>query len=456
MSTDTMSPVEEMKAHLKSARDISEAAEKAGRDFTDDERAQVNELVKKAQDAKTRAKQAKGDDAVRAAITELGDGVEVNEKAAGPRMTPSGLMVPGQGGKSLGDLYVDSDEYQELLRSAPGGTFQKNHRINTRPTGFKTLTPSRRGQKGLVTGASDTSAGSFIRGDDLGLRVGLEPFQRPLKLRDLVTNGQTQSDSIEYVRVTSITNNAAPVAEATSSAAPTAPGSAGALVNNAGGGYKPESSLATARVTTPVRTIAHWIPVTKRALSDAAQMTTLIDSFLEYGLEEELEDQMIAGDGTGENLDGLSHVSGVQTQAWDTNELVTTRKARTKVRVTGRSQPNGYVINPADLETIELLRDDSGAEPGTGPFFFGGPAAAGGAPTLWGLPVVESEAVPAGTAYCGDFRKAILWDREQSSITTTDSHLDFFVRNLVAILAEMRAAFGVIQPSAFVKIDLTA
>lgn len=37
----------------------------------------------------------------------------------------------------------------------------------------------------------------------------------------------------------------------------------------------------------------------------------------------------------------------------------------------------------------------------------------------------------------------------------TDSHLDFFVRNLVAILAEMRAAFGVVQPNAFVEIDLT-
>jgi hypothetical protein len=38
----------------------------------------------------------------------------------------------------------------------------------------------------------------------------------------------------------------------------------------------------------------------------------------------------------------------------------------------------------------------------------------------------------------------------------SDSHSDFFIRNMVAILAEMRAAFAVLQPNAFVEIDLTA
>ncbi len=203
-------------------------------------------------------------------------------------------------------------------------------------------------------------------------------------------------------------------------------------------------------MTTPVKTIAHWIPITKRALSDAAQVRTLIDAFLRYGLEEELEDQMIQGDGTGENFEGLGNVSGVQAQAWDTNVLTTLRKAKTKVRTVGRSMANAYLLNPADLETVDLLQDNEGR------FYFGGPGGVGSASVLWGLPVIETEAVPAGVGYVGDFRKAILWDREQATIQMTDSHLDFFVRNLVAILAEMRAAFGVIQPNAFVEVDLTA
>jgi HK97 family phage major capsid protein len=315
--------------------------------------------------------------------------------------------------------------------------FGAKQRIQSEMVGFKSL----------VTGGSDTSAGAFLTNDFRGLQVGLDVFQRPLRLRDVVTPGTTTSDTVEYVRVTSVTNNAAPVAEATSSAAPTAPGGAGALVNN--GGYKPESGVALAKVTAAVKTIAHWMPATKRALSDAAQVRTLIDAFLMYGLEEELEDQMIQGDNTGENFEGLGNVSGVQAQAYDTDLLTTTRKAKTKVRTVGRSIANAYLINPVDLETLDLLQDNERR------FYFGGPSGTGTAQPLWNLPVIETEAVPQGTGYVGDFRKAVLWDREQATVQVTDSHLDFFVRNLVAILAEMRAAFGVLQPSAFVEIDLT-
>ncbi|MFE7566212.1 phage major capsid protein [Streptomyces sp. NPDC057539] len=430
--------LDELTHHLKEAREIAATAEADDRDFTDTERTQLNEHMAKAKEAKAGLEKAKATATMRQALSDLGDGVELNEKS-GERRTPSGLIVP-DAKTSLGETFVKSGEYAGLMASAPSGGFGAKARVQSLPVGYKSL----------ITGGSDTSAGAWVQNDYLGQRVGLDLFQRPLTLRDVVTSGTTSSDTIEYVRLTSTTNNAAPVAEATSSAAPTAPGGAGALVNNAGGGYKPESALAAAKVTTPVRTIAHWIPITKRALSDASQIRTLIDSFLRYGLEEELEDQMIGGDGTGENFEGLGNVSGVQAQAWDTNILTTLRKAKTKVRTVGRSVANAYLINPADLETVDLLQDNEGR------FYFGGPSGVGSASVLWGLPVIETEAVPAGTGYVGDFRKAILWDREQASITVTDSHADFFVRNLVAILAEMRAAFGVIQPSAFVEVDLTA
>jgi hypothetical protein len=50
----------------------------------------------------------------------------------------------------------------------------------------------------------------------------------------------------------------------------------------------------------------------------------------------------------------------------------------------------------------------------------------------------------------------VLWDREQAMISVSDSHADFFIRNLVAILCELRAAMGIIRPTAFVEIDLTS
>jgi HK97 family phage major capsid protein len=454
MSTATLGAAEEMTAHLKAARDIADAAEKAGRDYTDDERTQLTELLGKAKDAKDRAKKAQGDAAIKAAIGQLGDGIGLNEQSK-EWQTPSGLVVPR--GKSIGSHYVGSAEYKALLATAPGGQFSKQHRVQAAPVGFEHLIGPKRGQKALVTGASDTSAGAFVRADDLGLQGGLEPFQRPLTLRSVVTEGTTGSDSIEYTRITGITNNAAPVPEATTSAAPTAPGSAAPLVQAAGGGYKPESGLALGSVTTSVKTIAHWIPVTKRALADAAQMVTLIDNFLEYGLEEELEDQMVAGDGTGENFTGLANVSGVQTQATVADptgkpagfgRLLGARRALTKVRLNARAVPNAFVMHPLDWQTFEEISDNDGRFYGDGPF------GTGDFPQLWGKPVFENEALTQGAYYTGDFSRSILWNRQQATITTTDSHADFFVRNLTAILAEMRAAFGVIQPNAFVKVTI--
>ncbi|MFC8009149.1 phage major capsid protein [Streptomyces cinereoruber] len=442
MTTMTLADLTgQMKHALEAARAIAKAAEEENRDFTEAETGQIREHMAKATEAKAEIEKRKGNDELRKTLADLGDDIALNAKTDenGQRRTASGFHLPERG-KSIGEQFTESPEYKGLLAQAPSGQFGQKQRVQSEMFGVKSL----------VTGASDTSGGAFVTNDQIGLQVGLNAFQRPLRLRDVVTNGTTTSDTVEYTRVTSTTNNAAPVAEATSSAAPTAPGGAGALVNNAGGGYKPESGLALAKVTAPVRTIAHWMPVTKRALSDAAQIRTLIDAFLRYGLEEELEDQMIQGDNTGENFEGLANVSGLQAQPWDTNELVTLRKAKTKVRLIGRSVANAYLLNPADVERIDLLQDNEGR------YYFGGPSGNGSAQPLWNLPVIETEAVPAGTGYVGDFTKAILWDREQATIQMTDSHLDFFVRNLVAILAEMRAAFGVLQPNAFVEIDLTA
>jgi len=423
---------DEFESHLKAARDIAEPA--VDRDFTDDERTRLTDAMGKAKEAKTAWDAAKSDDRTRAAMRELGDGLG----EPGIKRTPSGLALPS--GQSIGQHFVGSEAYKTVLATAPGGHFTKDHRVEARPVGYERLLPNSRGQKTLVTGLSDTSGGAFVQSDWLGMQVGLTPFMRPLMLRDLVTNGTTTSDTVEYMRVTGITSNAAPVAEATAT--------------TGASGEKPESALATAKVTTPVRTIAHWIPITKRAMSDASQILTLIDQFLLFGLEEVVDDQMIAGDGTGENLEGLATVSGVQAQSAITGNLLgTLRQAKTKVRLGGRARPSAYIMHPTDVEALDVLADNENR------FYFGGPGSssvgqAGDGPTLWGLPVLESEALTAGTAYVGDWSKAVLWDREQAAITMSDSHLGFFTRNMVAILAELRVAFGVLQPTAFVEITL--
>ena len=433
---------EQMRTELKAARDI---ASKYEGDIPDEDLALANQHLKAYQDLKVKWEKGKESDAVKASLAAIGFdlGIEVNEKTGVAPETFKGLSR-----KSLGALFTEGAEYKGLLAQFNGGNIGEKARVQSQPMGVKHILPP--SLKALVTGASDTSGGAFVQTDVQNILEMLG--RRPLTVRDLISVRQTESDTVEYVRQTTQMSSAAPVPEATSSAAPTTGASSGAaLTLNPGGGYKPEGSIAFEKVTATVKTIAEWVPATKRGLADASQLRGLIDDELRADLAEEEEDQILNGSGSGENLTGILSTSGIQAQAWSTDLFTTIRKAKTKSRTVGRVRANGIVVNPEDAERLDLAKGTSNDH-----FYGPGPFSQLGISTVWGLPIVESEAIASGVGLVGDFSKAVLWDREQASITATDSHADFFIRNLVAILGEERVAFGVTRPKAFVSVDLTA
>lgn len=336
--------------------------------------------------------------------------------------------------RALSAQFLESDEWTGYARTiAPHGSFSEKVRIESPAVSIEGPMLRRRG---LVT-SGDTSAGAFIQNDFTGI-YDEGPFQRELTIVDLIRRGTTDSDVVEYVRQTGFTNNAAVVPEADN------------VSPSDDTGRKPWSALTLERVVETVATIAHGEAATLRSLSDAGQMRSLIDNFLRYGLEEELEDQVLNGDDSGDNFDGILHVTGTNTQIPAIDLATTIRKAKTKVKLLGKARANGVVLNPLDWETLDLWLTFEGG--GTN----NRQAAQSSAPTIWGLTVVESEAIAEGTALVGDFRFAMLWDREQTTVRATQGYEDFFMKNLVAILAEMRAAFGVIRPKAFTKADISS
>ncbi|VXC30857.1 Phage major capsid protein [Microbacterium sp. 8M] len=434
-----MDPKEKMRAELKAARDIAAKAEAEGRDLTPDEVAQASTHIKAYEDAKAEFEKGQASADVKAALDAIGFDLGLERTPDGEKAKADSYRQPTKL-KSIGQMFIESAEYKGLMGQFHGGQINEKARVQSQPMGVKAL----------ITGASDTSRGAFVPTDVTGILELLG--RRPLTLRDLISVRQTESDTVEFVQQTTQLSSAAPVPEATTAAAPTAPGTAGALVPAAGGGYKPEGTLAFQKVTATVKTIAEWVPATKRGLADAKQLRGLIDDELRADLAEEEEDQILNGDGTGENLTGILQTSGIQTQALVTDMLTTIRKAKTKVRTVGRVIPNGILMNPEDVEALDLSKPTSG----DGQFYGPGPFANANIPTVWGLPIVESEAIAVKTALIGDFSKAVLWDREQASITATDSHADFFIRNLVAVLGEERVAFGVTRPKAFVKATIAS
>lgn len=434
MNTDKK--MEQLLKALDDSQAIVDLAKSEGRDFTDDERKRIVSLTEEAKKFDGEIKQAEADADMVAKIKEYGAGLSLNRR----QNAPDGPGSTQGKGDTIGDRFINAPAFQNWFKSAaPSGTFPESASgFNSPPILYKGIKEMLGiGRKELITGTDVTSAGAFVQTDYTGI---YEPLGRiPLNVLGLISRGTTTSDLVEFVRQTRQVQEAAPVAEANVKY-PT--GATGEVTGN-----KPQGRMNFEIEHAAVKTIAVYVGATRRALSDAAQIRGIIDQDLRDDLQEELENQVVNGNGVGENFTGIVNTAGVLVQPFATDVLATTRRAITTIQVTGRAQPNGWVFNPVDWEAVELTRDLVNRYYYAGPFGLG-------PRTLWGLPVVTSQTQAAGTALLGDWRKARLWDREQASIYVTDSHSDWFIRNIIAILAELRAAFGLIRPSAFAQVTL--
>lgn len=344
-------------------------------------------------------------------------------------LTVSGLPLYPTGGKTLGQLFTESPAYEDFKARFAGSDGIIKPSTKGIQSGQFTAD-----MKDLITGGSATSAGAAVRNDMYPTITDLVG-ERELTVDDLVSKGTTTSDTVEYVRVTAKTNNASPVVEASAASGTW--------------GIKPESAMALEVVSTTVKTIAHWIPITKRAASDAPQVRSLVDTFLRYGLDEALENEELNGAGTGEHFEGIT-VAVTQTVGSAGTDIDAIVDAIRTVRFTGRRRPDAMVINPLDWYSVNFLLAKNGVDGG---YLIGDPrASTEQLNTLWGLKVVVTDAMAENTALVGDFRYAMRWAREGVSISVSDSHSDFFIRNLLAILGERRDAFGVLDIQAFCEV----
>jgi HK97 family phage major capsid protein len=213
---------------------------------------------------------------------------------------------------------------------------------------------------------------------------------------------------------------------------------------------KPESALVFNQVTEHVTKIAHWLPVTEEMLEDVSQIAAYIDTRLRLGLDLVEEDQLLNGNGVAPNLTGIINRTGVLTSALgaapDTAADAIYR-ALVTVFTTSWVMPDAIVMNPINWKTITLMKDTLGRYIGGGPF--DSPADQ----MLWGLRVVVTPVIAAGTALMGAFAtQAQVWTRGTTRVEASNSHQDFFIKNLVAIRGERREALAVYRPSAFITI----
>jgi HK97 family phage major capsid protein len=248
---------------------------------------------------------------------------------------------------------------------------------------------------------------------------------RALRVVDLINTTTTNAASISYMELTTFTNAAVEVTE---------------------GSAKPEATLAWTERNDPVRKIAVWIPATDEQLADVPRIRGIIENLLGLMVRLRLDSQILVGDGTAPNLSGILDRPTIQSQAKGADPTPdAVYKAMTLIRTVEFAEPNGVVFHPNDWQAIRLLRTADGI------YIWGNPADAG-PERIWGLPIVQTTAMTENTALVGDFNMAELAIRQGVTVEVSNSHDDYFVKNLLAIRCEMRAALAVYRPPAFCKV----
>lgn len=316
-----------------------------------------------------------------------------------------------ESGLSLGAQFVNNEAFKKAHES--GDLRRKGGRVSVDIE-----------SKAIIT----TNTGAGVLADRQPGVLALP--QRRLTIRDLVAPGRTNSNLITYMKETGFTNAAAPVAE---------------------GARKPESSITMAQSTAPVVKLAHFMKASTEILDDFPALQSMIDERLRYGLSLVEENQLLKGSGAGNNLNGIytqasAYVAPIVIAGATRIDVL--RLAHLQAEL-AEYPSDGSVLHPSDWASIELLKDT------TGRYIIGNPQGTL-SPTLWGRPVVTTQAMTIDTFLVGAFRMgAQIFDRLLASVAIATENEDDFVNNLVTLLIEERLALVVSRPEAFVKGDIT-
>mgnify|MGYP006935497072 FL=1 len=365
---------------------------------------QVVEAIEKKQseiDAMLKSAGAESKSAVEAAekaakeLKAMGDRLlEIEQKQA--EGIKKGYEMP----KSLGESFATSDEFKAF---AEGRTSKARLEVKNTITG----------QSGSPASNSDTIVAPQRQ---VGIVAGAF---RNLRIRDIMPSGTTSSNLVEYTRELAFTNAAAETAE---------------------GATKPEATLTFELASAPVKTIAHWLKLSKQVMDDAPALASYVDTRLRYGVDLRIDQQLLNGNGSGQNIGGLAKAGNhtAFTPASGDNAIDSINRAIYLVAAADYNA-TAIILNPADWGAIERTKTQDDA------YVFGAPQRL--APTLWGLPVVATNTMTAGKFMVGAFDMAAqVWNRQGTVVEMSEADDTNFQKNLVTVRAEARLALAIYRP----------
>lgn len=350
------------------------------------------------------------------AIDKLTDRINALEVAAAK--PPSGETKD-----SFAEILKGNDSLAKLQRNET-----KNARIVFPSWDANTFIKAAQEQKTTITSTAVGSATTGVLTIERVPGVVMEA-RRQLRIRQLLSSMQTSNNAIDYVKVNTFSKVVSPQTEASA---------------------KGESEMTFTSTSTSVQTIATWIPATRQVLEDFVGLQQLLSGSLVFALEEEIEDQILSGSGSSNNLNGLT----TQAQAFDT-DLTVASDGWEKIDLVGRAvqqiaadnevPPDFVVLHPTDYYGMRFIKDT------TGRYIFDRPDGATSFSPIWGLTPVVTTAMTAGYFLVGSTAPsvAVVANRSGVSVDISTEHSDYFTKNLVAIRVEARLALVVFRPNAY-------
>jgi len=400
-------------ALIKAANQIIDAARAAERDLTSDE---ITDLKQKSDEIADLNKKIEAAEKSAEVISQFAGIVETDEEDdAGPAVKSG----------SIGDRFVASDAFRAFRKSHPSGVGSGTPiRIEAKGIGHAA-------DLGIGTKATITTQTGFtgpVR-DPAGYYNYL-PGDEPLTFLSLVTTGTTNIPYSEYARIVSETDNAAVVPE---------------------GGLKPLSDITTGKAESKAYTYADGFDITNQTLADDGALAALMQQRIQQHVRAVVENKLLNGTGAGTEPEGILHTTGTLAQAFDTDVVTTLARALELFESTNRSlSTQAIVMNPRDVWNLRLLKDTTGA------YLLGNPLQQGLNPTPFGVPLVRSSAVAAGTALVGRFDSMHFLELEALNVMAFNQHKDYAQRNMTYVRAEMRGRQVFYAPRELVVADLTA
>lgn len=249
----------------------------------------------------------------------------------------------------------------------------------------------------------------------------------PLRLLDVLPSRPTSSDAVEFIQFS---------------------GSGEAAEQEREGDTKAELEFEGTPERAEIVTIAGWTTASKQVLSDAPALKAQIDRVIRHKVLSKLEDRLINGVGGQGKINGLWNQATAMVPAIGETPADMIGEALVTMANEGYA-PNLVLMNPLDWFRLQITRtNDTDDE-----YVFGSPTAPA-APSLWNTRIVPTRSMTARRVMTIDTSLVTVLDREQMSVVLSNTHADYFVRNLVAILGELRAGLEILDTGAVRKFEL--